>query len=55
MGAEYRFLNRWVVPHPIERVFAAVSEPLAYPEWWSDVFLSAAGDRGPPEPGKRTS
>ena len=52
MAAEYRFLDRWVVPHEIERVFAAVGEPLAYPEWWSDVFLAATGEllrrRAPP-------
>jgi uncharacterized protein YndB with AHSA1/START domain len=55
MAAEYRFLDRWLVPHEIERVFAAVGEPLAYPEWWSDVFLAATGDGGPPVPGNRTS
>jgi uncharacterized protein YndB with AHSA1/START domain len=55
MTAEYRFLDRWVVPHAIERVFDAVGEPLAYPEWWSDVFVAATGDGGPPEPGNRTS
>jgi uncharacterized protein YndB with AHSA1/START domain len=53
--AEYRFLDHWVVPHPIERVFDAVGEPLAYPAWWPDVFLSATGDGGPPVPGNRTS
>src|SRR6185437_11344576 len=51
MPAAYRFLDRWVVPFPVERVYAAVGEPLAYPRWWSDVFLSAEGDPGPPAPG----
>jgi len=46
LASEYRFVDRWVVPHPIERVFAAVGEPLRYPQWWSDVFLEAAGDGG---------
>lgn len=55
MAAAYRFLDRWAVPHPIERVFEAVGEPLAYPEWWPDVFLAADGDGGPPEPGKTIS
>jgi hypothetical protein len=36
-------------------VYDAVGEPLAYPRWWSDVFLEAEGDAGPPEPGKRTT
>jgi hypothetical protein len=51
LAAEYRFVDRWVVPNPIERVFATVGEPLRYPLWWSDVFLEAAGDGGPPRPG----
>ena len=55
MPAEYRFLDHWIVPHAIERVFDAVGEPLAYPEWWSDVFLSTTGDGGPPTPGNSTS
>ena len=55
VAAAYRFLDRWAVPHPVERVFDAVGEPLAYPEWWPDVFLAAEGDGGPPEPGKRIS
>jgi len=55
VGVEYRFLDRWRVSHPIERVFDTVGEPFAYPEWWSDVFLAADGDGGPPEPGKRVA
>jgi uncharacterized protein YndB with AHSA1/START domain len=50
---EYRFLDRWLVPHPIEAVYDTVGEPARYPEWWGDVFLTAEGDSGPPEPGKR--
>ena len=53
MAPEYRFLDRWIVPHPIGEVYDAVGEPLRYPEWWHDVFLEADGDGGPPEPGKR--
>jgi len=55
VAAEYRFLDRWQVPYPVERVFDTVGEPRAYPEWWADVFLAADGDGGPPEPGKRIS
>lgn len=55
MPAAYRFLDRWVVPHPIERVFAAVGEPVLYPTWWSDVFVEATGDSGPPTPGNRVT
>jgi len=53
--AAYRFLDRWVVPYPIDAVYDAVGEPARYPEWWNDVFLAAEGDTGPPEPGKRIS
>jgi uncharacterized protein YndB with AHSA1/START domain len=55
MAAAYRFLDHWVVPHPVERVFDVVGDPLAYPEWWVDVFLAADGDAGPPAPGNRTT
>jgi uncharacterized protein YndB with AHSA1/START domain len=51
--AAYRFRDRWVVPHPIEDVYDLLGEIVAYPQWWPDVFLSAEGDSGPPEPGKR--
>jgi uncharacterized protein YndB with AHSA1/START domain len=51
--AGYRFLDRWVVPYPVDAVYDAVGEPARYPEWWNDVFLAAEGDTGPPEPGKR--
>jgi uncharacterized protein YndB with AHSA1/START domain len=55
MAAAYRFLDHWVVPHPIERVYSAVGAPLDSPRWWSDVFLDATGDPGPPAPGKKVS
>lgn len=54
MPAEYRFLDQWVVPHAIDAVYAVVGDPLSYPQWWSDVFLSAEGDGGPPRAGNRT-
>jgi Polyketide cyclase / dehydrase and lipid transport len=55
MPAAYRFLDRWVVPYPVERVYAAVGEPLDYPRWRSDVFVSATGDPGPPPPGNKVA
>jgi Polyketide cyclase / dehydrase and lipid transport len=55
MPAEYRFLDRWVVPHEIDAVYEVVGDPLRYPEWWSDVFVSAQGDPGPPQVGNRTT
>lgn len=50
---EYRFLDRWVVPAPIDAVYALISRPLDYPAWWGKVFLAASGDEGEAEPGKR--
>jgi hypothetical protein len=55
MPAGYRFLDHWVVPYPIQTVYAAVGEPLRYPSWWSDVFVEATGDAGPPAPGKQVA
>jgi uncharacterized protein YndB with AHSA1/START domain len=55
MAAAYEFVDRWVVPHPIEAVYAAVGDPLDYPTWWSDVFVEATGDAGPPAIGNKVS
>lgn len=55
MPAAYRFLDRWIVPYELESVFDVVGDPLAYPEWWTSVFLSAEGDAGPPRAGNRTT
>jgi hypothetical protein len=54
MAAAYRFLDQWVVPYPIERVYAAVGEPVLYPSWWPG-FVEATGDSGPPAPGNKVS
>jgi uncharacterized protein YndB with AHSA1/START domain len=55
VGAEYRFLDEWRLPADIERVYDLVGHPLAYPSWWSAVFLTATGDDGDPAPGKKVS
>jgi uncharacterized protein YndB with AHSA1/START domain len=54
MKPEYRFVDEWHVPLPIDEVYDLVGEPKRYPEWWSSVFLAAEGPGGPPEPGKAT-
>ncbi len=54
MAPGYRFLDRWVVPAPIERVYDAIGDVLAYERWWTDFVLRAQGDEGPPAPGKRS-
>ena len=53
MPAAYRFLDRWVVAAPIERVYDIIGEPLAYDRWWTDFVLRSSGDEGPPRPGQR--
>jgi uncharacterized protein YndB with AHSA1/START domain len=49
----YRFLDRWVVRAPIERVYDTIGDVLGYERWWTDVVIRATGDNGPPAPGKR--
>jgi uncharacterized protein YndB with AHSA1/START domain len=54
MPPAYRFVDRWVVPAPIERVYDTIGDVLGYERWWTDFVLHAKGDAGPPEPGKRS-
>jgi uncharacterized protein YndB with AHSA1/START domain len=53
MPPAYRFVDRWVVPTSIERVYDAIGDVLAYERWWTDFVLRATGDEAPPEPRKR--
>jgi len=53
MPAAYRFLDRWLIAAPIERVYDVIGDPLAYERWWTDFVLRASGDEGLPRPGKR--
>jgi uncharacterized protein YndB with AHSA1/START domain len=48
----YRFLDRWLLAAPIERVYELIGDPLGYERWWTDFVLRASGD-GPPKPRKR--
>jgi uncharacterized protein YndB with AHSA1/START domain len=50
--AQYQFVDTWHLAADIERVYELVGEPLQYPRWWGDVWLSAEGDGGEPRPGK---
>jgi hypothetical protein len=52
--ATYRFVDRLEVAGRVEGVYELLSRPCDYPAWWGDVFLSAEGDTGPPEPGKKS-
>ena len=53
MPPAYRFLDQWVVRAPIERVYDAIGDVLAYERWWTDFVIRATGDEPPPEPGKK--
>jgi uncharacterized protein YndB with AHSA1/START domain len=54
MPSAYRFLDRWVVRAPIERVYDAIGDVRGYERWWTDFVIRATGDEGPPAPGKRS-
>jgi hypothetical protein len=53
MPPAYRFLDRWVVPAPIDRVYDTIGDVLGYERRWTDFVLRATGDEAPPEIGKR--
>jgi hypothetical protein len=48
----YRFLDRWVVPGPIERVYDTIGDVLGYTRWWTDFVIRATGDLAPRARGK---
>ncbi len=51
--AAYRFLDRWAIAAPIDRVYDAIGDVLGYEQWWTDFVLNASGDDGRPARGKR--
>jgi uncharacterized protein YndB with AHSA1/START domain len=48
----YRFLDRWTIPEPIERVYDAIGDVRAYERWWTEFVIRSTGDEPPPAPGK---
>jgi hypothetical protein len=45
--AEYRLLTIWRIEAPLKAVYAAILDPLRWPDWWPDVHCVkqlAAGD-----------
>ena len=51
----YRFLSRWIFPADPGRIYALISEPLRYPEWWRGVHLQVEElARGAPDGVGRT-
>ena len=53
MPTRYRFLDRWLVSAPLERVYETIGDVLGYERWWTDFVIRATGDEAPPEPGKQ--
>ncbi len=53
MQPGYRFLDRWLVPAEIDRVYETIGDPLGYERWWTEFVISAEGDPGEPRAGKR--
>lgn len=47
MRNEYRFVDRWLVPAPVEAAYDLVGDTLGYPRWWGDVFVSVEGVEKP--------
>jgi uncharacterized protein YndB with AHSA1/START domain len=53
MPAAYRFLDRWHVPAPIDRVYETIGDVTGYERWWTDFVIEVTGDEGEPRAGKR--
>lgn len=51
--AAYSFVDEWQIDAPPEEIYALLSCPREYPEWWGEAFLEGTGDSGPAAPGKR--
>ena len=52
MAPAYRFLDRWVVDAPIDRIYDTIGDVLGYERWWTDFVIRATGDEAPPTVGK---
>jgi Polyketide cyclase / dehydrase and lipid transport len=51
--ASYSFVDEWRIAASPEDIYALLSCPREYPEWWGEAFLEGEGDSGPAAPGKR--
>lgn len=47
--AAYRFVTTWILEAPLERVFDAVLDALAWPSWWPGVEEVEQRERGGPD------
>ena len=52
MYNEYRFVDTWFVPAPVEETYHVIGNTLGYPVWWGATFIAVEGDPGPPRPGR---
>ena len=52
MTPAYRFVDRWRIDAPIDRVYDAIGDVRGYERWWTDFVIRATGDEPPPAPGK---
>src|SRR6266508_2483014 len=52
---QYYFLDRWLIPHPIEAVWPHILQADRYPEWWGEVYtaITALNDLKPDKIGAR--
>jgi hypothetical protein len=44
--ADYRFLTTWCLDAPIERVFDAIDDAAAWPQWWKGVTRADLVEQG---------
>ena len=51
--ATYSFVDEWRINAQPEEIYALLSCPREYPQWWGEAFLEGEGDSGPAAPGKR--
>jgi len=54
---QYYFLDRWLIPHPIEQVWPHILHAQHYPVWWGEVYdeVKPLNDLGPGQIGARAA
>ena len=55
MPPAYRFVDRWVVPAPIDRVYETIGDVAGYTRWWTEFVREATGPAGEPAPGRKNA
>ena len=55
-AAEYRFLDKWFIPQPIDVVFEALLHGADYPKWWGEAWkrVTPIGDAAAATVGAKT-